>query len=283
MAARLVQSHRDLSRCPLTHPRNGQLQSAPRFSPLPQLAMMVHPEETAEYKKVVNKTVVVGEGFTSDCVTSDSPQDYGEILSELQSMVDEAKDEGINLKEFFGRLQSSGFALMSLVLALPFLQPVPLGPFGTLAGISLIALGLQMRRGRKFPILPKRLLGANIRGKVMAWPLRFSIRVLVFFRRFTRPRLQYLVAGAEGRRRCGLLIATGGLLMCAPFVGIPCNNMFPALIAFFAALAELEQDGLLIWVAVGWLVVSILFFAALTVGILLLGAEALQWFKLLLL
>ncbi len=209
------------------------------------------------------------------------PKDYSEILRELQELVDEAKDEGVNLAEFFGRLESAGFALISLVLALPFLQPLPLGPFGTLAGISLLALGVQMRRGRKLPILPRKLLNATVRGKVIAWPLRFSIGILVFCRKFTRPRHQHLVTGVEGRRRCGLLIAIGGLLMCGPFIAVPFNNMFPALIAFFAALAELEQDGLMIWVAWAWMVVTLLFFAAIIIGIMLLGAEALQWMNVL--
>ncbi len=204
--------------------------------------------------------------------------DYEQVILELQVMVDACRDEGVNLAEFFLRLQALGFALISMVLAMPFLQPLPLGPFGTVAGVSLLALGWQMYRGRKTPVLPQKLLNANVRGRVFSWPLAFSIKVLKFCRKFCRPRMQHLVTGEAGRKRCGLLIATGGLLMCAPFIAVPFNNMLPAAIAFFAALGELERDGALIWVARGFLVATILFFAAIITVLLILGVEALQIF-----
>lgn len=192
-------------------------------------------------------------------------------------MVTECRGEGVNLAEFFQRLHAAGFALISLILALPFLQPLPLGPFGTVAGISLMALGWQMHRGRERPVLPTRLLNATVKGRVFAWPLAFSIRVLAFCRKFTRPRQRHLVTGERGRRLCGLLIATGGLLMCAPFIAVPFNNMLPACVSFFAALGELEQDGAMIWVAIGWLLLSLLFFAAILIALAFLGVGAWQW------
>lgn len=205
-------------------------------------------------------------------------KDYGAILNELQIMVGEARDEGVNLAEFFGRLEAAGFALVSLVLAMPFLQPLPLGPLGTVVGISLLALGLQMRRGRKLPLLPRKLLHANVKGKAIAWALRVNVRILTFCRKFTRPRLSHLVTGEKGRRLCGTIIAAGGLLMSAPFIAIPFNNMLPALAVFFAALAEIEGDGVMVWVAIAWLAVTLLFFAAVLTVVVLLGVEALQWF-----
>lgn len=202
--------------------------------------------------------------------------DYTRVIHELKAMMEEAREEGVNLAEFFQRLQAAGFALVCMVLSLPFLQPLPLGPFGTVAGISLLALGWQMYRGRETPIMPKRLLHASFRGKLLAAPLAFSIRILAFCRKFTRPRLRHLVTGRRGRRLCGALIATSGLLMCAPFIAIPFNNMLPALVAFFACLAELEGDGAMIYVAIGWIVASLAFFAAIILALVFMGAEAWQ-------
>ncbi len=210
--------------------------------------------------------------------TNAPSRDYKQVILDLQQLVDECRDEGVNLAEFFLKMQALGFALISMVLAMPFLQPLPLGPFGTVAGVSLLALGWQMYRGRKTPVLPQKLLNANVRGRVFSWPLAFSIRVLKFCRKFCRPRLQHLVTGERGRKACGLLIAIGGLLMCAPFIAVPFNNMLPAAIAFFAALAELERDGALVWVARGFLVLTLLFFSGIIVALFFLGAEAWQIF-----
>ena len=203
--------------------------------------------------------------------------DYERIVLDLQTMAAECRFTGVNLAEFFGRLHAAGFALISLVLAMPFLQPLPLGPFGTVAGFSLMALGWQMYRGRRNPLMPSRLLNTSVRGRVFSWPLTFSVRILKFCRKFCRPRLQHLVAGEKGRKLCGLLICSGGLLMCAPFIAVPFNNMLPAGIVFFAALADLEQDGMMIWVALAWMAATFLFFGAIIAALLILGAEAIEY------
>lgn len=205
---------------------------------------------------------------------------YAEAVEQLEVMISESRDEGVNLAEFFQRMHLTGFSLITLVLTLPFLQPVPLGPFGTMVGITLTILGWQMFRGREKPLLPRQLIEFRAKGRMLAWSLKFSRSMLQFFRRFCKPRRQEWVSGASGRRYCGLLILIGGVLMCAPLIAVPCNNMFPACIAFFAALAELEQDGAMLWVAVFWLVATLIFFTVVTVLIILFGAEALQWMQL---
>ncbi len=204
---------------------------------------------------------------------------YAEAIEQLEVMIEESRDEGVNLAEFFERMHLTGFSLIALVLTLPFLQPVPLGPFGTMVGISLAVLGWQMFKGREKPLLPKRLIEFRAKGRMLAWSLRFSRSVLKFCRRFCKPRKQDWVTGVQGRRYCGILMSIGGVLMCAPFIAVPCNNMLPACVAFFAALGELEQDGYMILVAVLWLILTLLFFGAITVLFIIFGAEALEWFR----
>jgi hypothetical protein len=215
--------------------------------------------------------------------SSDSKEiiSYAEVIEQLEVMIRESREEGVNLVEFFDRLHLTGFALISMVLSLPFLQPIPLGPFGTVAGITLAVLGWQMWGGREKPLLPQRLLQFRAKGRMLAWALGFSRVILKFCRRFTRPRRQEWVTGVRGRKYCGALIAIGGVLMCAPFIAVPFNNMLPACVAFFAALGELEQDGNMLLVALGWLVLTILFFTTLTVLLVFFGVEAFEWMKLL--
>jgi len=204
---------------------------------------------------------------------------YAEAIEQLEVMILESREEGVNLAEFFERMHLTGFALISLVLSLPFLQPVPLGPFGTMVGITLAVLGWQMFKGREKPLLPKRLIEFRAKGRMLAWSLKFSRSVLKFFRTFCKPRKQEWVSGVRGRRYCGLLIAIGGGLMCAPFIAVPCNNMLPACVVFFAALGELEQDGIMLLVALFWLIATLVFFTVITVVLIFFGAEAFEWMK----
>jgi len=204
---------------------------------------------------------------------------YTEAVAQLEVMISESREEGVNLAVFFDRLHLTGFALISLVLSLPFLQPIPLGPFGTMAGVTLTILGWQMFRGQERPLLPKRLIEFRAKGKMLAWALGFSRILLKLCRKLTKPRYQKYVSGVKGQRYCGLLICVGGALMCAPFIAIPFNNMLPACVVFFAALAKLEKDGVMLLVSLFWLVMTLLFFLVITILLLLFGAEAMEWMK----
>lgn len=208
-----------------------------------------------------------------------APVHYEQLVAELSEIARHTGDAPITLGGLFERLQTAGFALVCLVLALPFLQPVSLGPFATVAGFAFVALGWQMLRGRPTPWLPARLAGMKVSGKLWHVVLEASIKLLRWCRKFTRPRMRRLVTGETGRHCCALLIIAGGVLMTAPFIGVPFNNMFPALVVFCACLGELEGDGMMVVAAVFWVVVSVLFFGAVIVGAVLLGDQMWDWLR----
>jgi hypothetical protein len=51
-----------------------------------------------------------------------------------------------------------------------------------------------------------------------------------------------------------------GLLIAIPFFGIPLNNLLPALAILFVCIGEIEQDGVMVFIAFGWLVVTVIYF-----------------------
>ncbi len=53
----------------------------------------------------------------------------------------------------------------------------------------------------------------------------------------------------------------------------------PALGIFFACVAELEQDGLMIFVAFFWLFVTVLYFVVVIAALWFLGDQALAYFR----
>jgi len=153
----------------------------------------------------------------------------------------------------------------------PFLQPVSVGPLATLGGLTFALLGWQLARREPALRLPTRVSGIapGERGwrsiaRVLGWLVGFCAR-------FSRRRLEHWTEGARGDRWTGGLILTGGLLMAVPFVGVPLNNTFPALVIAFAALARLFRDGALLFVAAFWVKVSVIYFAFVTWAALALG------------
>ena len=75
----------------------------------------------------------------------------------------------------------------------------------------------------------------------------------------------------------GILILVGGALLAMPMANLPLNNFFPALMIFFAALAWIERDGLMLVLSAVWGGVTILYFAAVGAVLWFFGAKPLSW------
>jgi hypothetical protein len=203
---------------------------------------------------------------------------YDELMGAFAACREVAASRSLTLGEAFASLQESGFVFVCVLQALPFLQPVALGPLSPVLGLSLTILGWQMARGRPAPWLPARV-AAWAPGPT-AWRRLFgaAAAVLGFCRRFTRRRLTSWVNGERGRRVGGMTIAAAGLLISLPLAGIPFSNALPAMAVVFVALGELEEDGLMLVAALAALVLTVLYFAALVVLLVWAGGAVFERF-----
>jgi len=188
---------------------------------------------------------------------------YEELMAAFAACRETAESRRLTLGEAFASLKESGFVFVCVLQALPFLQPLSLGPVSTALGLSLAVLGWQMARGRPAPWLPARVAGWA--PGPATWRRLFTVatKVLGFFRRFTRRRMTSWVSSERGRRAGGLMIAAAGLLISLPLAGIPFNNSLPALAVVSVALGELEEDGFMLVAAAAALVLTVVYFAAL--------------------
>lgn len=196
----------------------------------------------------------------------------------LESCIVHAQGEGIDLEQAFQKLGPASFCFVSLLLSIPFLQPISLGPLNMASGLTFMAAGWQMTRGHTVPQLPKAMKQARIHGKGWLTVLGFCQKILRFCRRFTRVRYEDWVSGVKGEKIVGWCILTGGFLLGIPFANLPLNNTFPALMILFACIAWLERDGLMIFVSFFWGVVTLLYFAVIGVLLWLFGSQVWAWF-----
>ena len=140
----------------------------------------------------------------------------------LDHCTEHARGEGIALSEAITCIGSNSFCFAAFLLAVPFVQPVPLGPLTVICGASFIS-------------------------------------------------------GDRGQRLVGWLILIGGALLAIPVANLPLNNFFPALMIIFACLGWLERDGLMILVSIAWGVVTIIYFALVTLALVFFGKQVLEW------
>ncbi|HEY8354646.1 MAG TPA: exopolysaccharide biosynthesis protein [Methylophilaceae bacterium] len=203
------------------------------------------------------------------------------LTETLQRFADAAKQRPLTIGEALDTLDEAAFALIAIILILPFLQPVPLGPISVIGGLTLAALGCQLLTGRDVPALPQRVRDTALNEKTWRIMVTASLKLIRFCRLFTRPRMRHLVNGRLGRLICGTILLAGGLLMAIPFpIPLPLNNVLPGLAMLFYCIGELEDDGLMVFVAVFLLIVTVAYFTAFFVALWLLGSEAVSYFSL---
>ncbi len=206
------------------------------------------------------------ENRDATCSTA-APPDALAALDECRAGLTDAP---LTFAQVLGRVRHAGFALTGMLLTLPFLQPIPLGPFSMVAGLAFALLGLQMLRGRETLWLPRRVLRKELNGRVWRGLFSFLIRVLRLTRRIARPRWAPLVRSHTAQRLTGGLFIINGLLLAAPLVFVPFGNMMPALAIVLVCMADLEQDGVLALLAWLWTASVLLLLLAVAGGLALL-------------
>lgn len=203
---------------------------------------------------------------------------YDAIVSTLARFAEQAKTQPLTLGEALDTLDEAAYALIALILVLPFLQPVPLGPLTVLGGLTFAALGWQLWRGHESPVLPEKIRAVAPSAK--SWRILVSVclQIVNFCRKFTKSRYTVLTSGKRGQKIGAFVLIAAGLLMAIPFGILPFNNFLPGLAILFYCFGELEDDGLMVIIAFAWLAITVVYFSLFFFGLWYFGSAAvMRW------
>ncbi len=203
-----------------------------------------------------------------------------QLVVDFRLLVQQAKidNQPLSIGTVLEKLEISGFSVLCIILALPFLQPIPLGPFAIFAGTTFTALGLQILRGQEVPWLPKKLQAATLSHKSWNKVVKLFALIARMSSYLARPRHKSLITGERGKKVVGTLVFISGLLMSIPMFGIPFNNTLPALVVLFVCIAELQDDGIFVYISIITLILTVIFFATIFIFLYYLGSEAFGYF-----
>jgi hypothetical protein len=201
------------------------------------------------------------------------------LLDALERFAERARTEQLSLEQVLTELKDASFAIIGIVLCLPFVFPVTiLGPLTIPGGMAIAALGWQMWRGNPQLKLPRKL--ASVKLGETAWRalLHAFEKIVRICERFAKPRYAHWTAPPRGDKLAGLFVLLAGVLLAIPMGGVvPFNNTLPALCAICACVAILENDGLWFGLALFWLVLTVIYFVLIAVLLLYFGAELKVW------
>ncbi len=205
--------------------------------------------------------------------------DYATLVKHLQQFAEQSKHKPLTLGEALDTLDEAGYAFIAIILVLPFLQPVPLGPITVLGGVAFATLGWQLFHGHESPVLPEKLRALELSEHTWQILVKVCLKILGFCRKFTKTRHLALVNGKRGQKMGGFILLASGALMAIPFGVLPLNNVLPGLAILFYCIGELESDGFMFYIAFFWLILTVVYFVAFFTMLWFFGKEALAMFQ----
>lgn len=205
--------------------------------------------------------------------------DYNTLVKTLHQFAEQSKEKPLTLGEALDSLDEAGYAFIALILVLPFLQPLPMGPITIIGGVAFATLGWQLFHRHESPVLPSKIRNVEFSEKTWRILVKVCLKVLGICRKFTRQRYVGIVNGPQGQKIGGSILFAAGVLMAIPFGILPFNNLLPGLAILFYCIGELENDGLMFFIAIFWLVVTVLYFTAFFVALWFFGQEALNFLR----
>lgn len=184
--------------------------------------------------------------------------------AELRDLVRQFDGRPVRVGALLEATQGRGYHLGLVLIALPFVGPIPLPGFSVPFGLAVTVLGTRLALDRK-PWLPGRLLQRELPAHALAKLLGTTSRIMEGLEYFLRPRFGFVANHAVFGRIAGFLIALSGLMMMLP-LPLPFSNALPAWTVLFLAAGALGRDGLFFFAGCCSFALSVAFFALVGFG-----------------
>lgn len=196
---------------------------------------------------------------------------------ELEELRARLGQQPVTLREVIYKLRGRAYTLILILLALPFITPIPLPGLSTPFGLAIAFIALRLTLGQR-PWLPKRLqrkpLPAGFFTKVFA----VAGKVIALLESFLRPRLAFISATGPIQQIHALFILMSALALLLP-LPIPFSNSFPAWTILLLAAGLLERDGLFILLGYFVFVLGVCYFILLGEATQQVIDAAIRWFS----
>jgi hypothetical protein len=159
----------------------------------------------------------------------------------LQQLHDEAPTDHFTLGWLMGSLRKRSFGIIMLLLALVAMAP----GVSIVAGVLLMIPAFQMIAGQPAPVFPRRIAARPLPTRHLALLVQRAVPVLRYLETMIHPRWPTPLEATK--RLVGTVVVI--LNTAVVFIPIPLGSVVPALVIALISLAYLEEDGLLLSIA----------------------------------
>jgi hypothetical protein len=159
----------------------------------------------------------------------------------LQRLHDEAPTDCFTLGWLMGSLRKRSFGIVMLLLAVVAVAP----GVSIIASLLLMIPAFQMIEGHPAPIFPRRIATHPFPTRHLAALVQRAVPVLRYLEKISHPRWPTPLEATK--RLVGVVVVI--LNIAVVFTPIPLGAVVPALVIALISLAYLEEDGLLLAIA----------------------------------
>jgi len=156
------------------------------------------------------------------------------------AILGDAPNDRVTLAWLLGSLRQRSFGIVMLLLGMIAMIP----GISIVAAFLLVAFALQMMMANEAPILPRFIARRSLPTYRIAGFIGRAYPVIKFLEKFIRPRWHTPFRATKRVVGFSLLLLAGTL-----FMPIPLSNIIPGALTMLVAFAYLEEDGVLLCVA----------------------------------
>jgi len=159
----------------------------------------------------------------------------------LEEVIRQAPAEYVTIGWLTSTLHRHSFGIIMLSLGL--LATTPVG--STVPALILAIMAVQLITGRAEPVFPQFIMTRRLPTKQLLWLCDRAIHVLKYLEKAVHPRWPMTFEMAKRAVGVIVLLLTAVLLL----MPVPLSNVAPAAVISLISLAYVEEDGLLLSVA----------------------------------
>lgn len=186
----------------------------------------------------------------SGLVPTRGPLRSRKLSEEMRDLQAHIAEGPVTLDQIITHLEGRAFLLVVILLALPFMTPIPLPGLSTPFGLVIALIALKMSLGQK-PWIPRRLREKQAPAGFFSKVFSFTARILGWLERMMKPRWSFVFPGRWAVQCHSVLMFLSALVLLLP-LPIPFTNSFPAWVILLVAAGLAERDGL--FVVLGYIV-----------------------------
>ena len=162
-------------------------------------------------------------------------------------LLGECASRTLTLNHLMERTKGRGLYIAMILLATPFVTPIPLPGLSTVIGLAIAIMAVRMAM-RLPPRLPDILGGREISGSRLRHIVRACASLLSSLEKVAKPRHGEWLRWPAIRFLNAAVLGFMGLLLALPMPPVvPFTNSLPSWGIILTSLALMEGDGLLIW------------------------------------